>query len=567
MPSSLDCDFDDAPMAAPSRVESFGAAVPARTHEIEPARTIHSPNSTQEAEDYLLSSILIDAAEYYPRAVAAGVTPNTFYDRIRATVFRIIGEMLAAGNPVDGPTLFVELQDRKLLKQLGGYPLLLELSRDGATIGQFPLWLKKVRDAAILRDLIATSRRRIEAAENYTNGSDISEFVSEYAAEISRTIKEVVPRGVVSPITNFSYPSGDDPNVLLGTDDYLGRGGGFLFVSHAGAGKSSWIMDACMSWALGRPWMGIRSNGPLKSLIIQAEDSDRYVGKVQASFVHANKLSNADQIQLGENCKMIRLKGVSGPAFFAELKRLTDLHAPDVVVLNPLYIYAEGDIGRSEFAQPFLVSLDAVNREEKFAYILVHHTGKPAPKGTNGKRATVEDWESVYMGFGSSYLANWPRCSALLEPLPGASGRYVVKLGKGGYNAGITRRVPQGAGFRDEPVTRIPIRHSQEKLLINGVARPVYHWEPDPDEAPSDADDDETNRTGRPPKHQFSTYTQIFPRKGEKALPKPQLYKFAAEVKEISESSFRGLLSSAVEDGMLLRFKDPHLGFTYTLGI
>lgn len=363
------------------------------------------------------------------------------------------------------------------------------------------------------------------------------------------TAEQAVKREV-RPITSFAYPSADDPNVLLGNDDYLGRGGGFLFVSHAGAGKSSWAMQACMSWALGRPWLGIRCNGPLKTLIIQAEDSDRYIGKIQASFAHVNKLTPQEVTQVARNCVIVRLKGVSGAAFFAELRRLVEREKPDLVVINPIYLYAEGDIGRSEFAQPFLVGLDAINKDEKFAYILIHHTGKPQAKGTNGKRAEVEDWESVYMGFGSSYLANWPRCSALLEPKAGQAGKYSLKLGKGGLNAGIVREVEQGAGKRLEPVTRINLCHSTERMEVGGRDRPVYYWESyEEDPAKAEAQ----KRGGRPKAGEFNDYALCFPVGLAKALPLAEVRRACISKKSVARPTFDRYIDEWVREGNVRR--------------
>ncbi len=380
----------------------------------------------------------------------------------------------------------------------------------------------------------------------------------------------VVPEGVVGPaataapqarpITSYAYPSDDDPNILLGSDDYLGRGGGLLFVSHAGAGKSSWAMDACMMWALGRVWMGIASHRPRKALIIQAEDSDRYIGKIFTSFAHVNKLSPAELATLAENCIIIRLKGVSGPAFFTELTRLTALHKPDLVVINPIYLYAEGDITRSEFAQPFLLGLDAVNREEKWAYILIHHTGKPAAKGNNGKRAVVEDWESAYMGFGSSYLANWPRATILLEPVAGNPGGYLIKLGKGGYNAGVTQPVPQGAGFRQEPCTRINIRHSKERMMIGTRERPVYYWELD-DSASSNEGD--RPKMGRKSKYTIESFLRFIPRTMAEAKSAPAIHRAMNGATGIPPSSFADLLFRAATDGDIVLMDIPGKGPSY----
>lgn len=361
-----------------------------------------------------------------------------------------------------------------------------------------------------------------------------------------------------SPITIYRYPEASDPNILLGSDDYLGRGGGMLFVSHAGAGKSSWIMDGCMTWALGQPWMGIKPNGKLRSLIVQAEDSDRYIGKIAASFAHVHRLDDEMAHEVGERCQIVRVKGVSGAAFFAELKLLIAETRPDLVVINPIYLYAEGDIGRSEFTQPFLLALDALNKEEKFAYILIHHTGKPQAKGKDGKRAEVEDWESAYMGFGSSYLANWPRCTALLEPVSGKTGSYMIKLGKGGLNAGVTKPTTSGNG--SEPTTRIAIKHSTQRMA-NG--KPVYYWEPDTETAESAEKAPDKHPGGRPKRYSIGPFIEFLPRSEDKAMTRATIMSYAREISDISDSSMRNLLNEAVDANVIFRCTKPGAGFAF----
>lgn len=425
---------------------------------------------------------------------------------------------------------------------------LADVDRMGAT---FSGALAELRERTRLQSIKTLAASLAERPEN-------AEHLLPKLVEMAEVRVEV--RVEAYPITKFTYPEASDPNVLIGEDDYLGRGGGWLFVSHAGAGKSSWAMDACMSWAIGQPWMGFKCHGALKSLIIQAEDSDRYVGKVVGSFAHVHQLTPTQTQQLSQNCVMIRLKGVSGPSFFTELRRLVELHQPDLVVINPLYLYADGDITRSEYAQPFLLGLDAVNKAEKFAYILIHHTGKPQSKGNNGKRAEVEDWESVYMGFGSSYLANWPRCSCLLEPVPGATGRYKLKLGKGGFNAGLTKQVEQGAGFVTQKVTRLSIRHSERKMTVAGHERPVYYWELD-DTIEEEADD---TKGGRPKKYTLGTFMAIIPARGQKGKTRQQIGREAQEISDIKDTALRTLLNEGVEIGLLQRVSTP-TGYLYSV--
>ncbi len=485
-------------------------------------------------EAHVLGWCILDEGSTLATAIAQGLTSADFYSPAHAEIYRALYSLHQSKTPIALDTLATQLGPR--LPEVGGIPYLLQISdmfalgtstRVGHYIGK------------ILKD--STTRREIARAKSVLEKADRGEDVDQAPVQKTETTL------AVRPITSYAYPHEDDPNTLLGNDDYLGRGGGVLFVSHAGAGKSSWIMDACMMWAIGRPWMGIKCNGPLKSLIIQAEDSDRYIGKIFASFAHVNQLTPPELELLSANCKIVRLKGVSGAAFERALTELTTEHAPDLVIINPVYLYADGDISRSEFAQPFLVGLDRVNKAEKFAYILIHHTGKPA-KGKDGKRPELDDWESAYMGFGSSYFANWPRCTALLEPVPTQQGRFLIKLGKGGFNAGITKQVPQGSGFRDEPVTRIAIKHSQDRMPVNGKEKPVYYWEMDTDEQPA-AEHASKKGNGAAPKYLFNDYRNVFPPKSSPGMVLSELHRRLIGNKDIKAGTLHAALKRWADEG------------------
>lgn len=486
---------------------------------------------TSDPESYIISCCLLDEGKSFELAMEAGIRPQDFKDRRHQVIYGALKELENAEAPIALDTLVPQLNGR--LESAGGIQYLLALTNWEAvgTTTRASYHINALAQAAAKAREIKRLKEQLQRVE-----------------ERGVTVGPVQPKAAVRPITSYAYPSEDDPNTLLGNDDYLGRGGGLLFVSHAGAGKSSWIMDACMMWAIGRAWMGIKCNGALKSLIIQAEDSDRYIGKIFASFAHVNQLTPDQLALLTKNCIIVRLKGVSGAAFERVLAELVAEHTPDLVIINPVYLYADGDISRSEFAQPFLVGLDRVNKEEKFAYILIHHTGKPAKK--DAKQKELDDWESAYMGFGSSYFANWPRCTALLEPTAGANGRFQIKLGKGGLNAGITRQVQQGAGTRQEPVTRIAIKHSTERMDVSGKSKPVYYWEMDSD-APEVAPTQSGPKSGRPQKYTFSQIADVFPAPNEPGRTFPVLLSYARSKIGIGETAMRNLVNDAVRDGQV----------------
>ncbi len=537
-----------APTAHPSRVEPQPLAQKtARNGARDAAASEDIASAADDRESYLLGCFLLDDGATLAKAIESGLSSADFLDRGHALIYATLRTLQADDQPLGLDTLVQALGPR--LNDAGGIQRVMAIDHQTTT----------VRAERVLQGVIdASERRRMEriaaqVAELSANGGDLKDITALLEQAKPRARRESVkPR----PITSYAYPSDDDPNMLLGSDDYLGRGGGLLFVSHAGAGKSSWAMDACMMWALGRAWMQIKAHHPRKTLIVQAEDSDRYIGKIFASFAHVNQLTEADLELLKKNCIIVRLKGVSGPAFFAELSRLTTEHQPDLVVINPIYLYAEGDITRSEFAQPFLLGLDAVNRAEKFAYILIHHTGKPTQK-QNGKRAEVEDWESAYMGFGSSYLANWPRATILLEPVAGQSGSYQIKLGKGGFNAGVTKQVEQGAGFRDEPVTRIAVRHSKDRMVVNGRERPVFYWEIDPAAVPEEP---VARRGGHKALALVQRFAAKIPRASDKAATIGQIHRAVGDLTDLTYNGFKKVILRAYEDEHLKMVERSGLG-------
>jgi hypothetical protein len=544
-PKTIDLDGEPEETPGP-QAESFETArpvtPPAGNAKKRKAPEPEQPKALQSTEHYLLGCFLLDEGATLDKAIAAGLIPTDFTERTHIAVFSALRQMRREQTPIALDTLVEFLGPR--INDAGGIQTLMALDQAGTT-ARADHALRQVIDAAERRRLDRLGAQIQEAAKRGDSPEDIQALIA------SARPREIAEAARPRPITSFAYPSDDDPNMLLGSEDYLGRGGGLLFVSHAGAGKSSWAMDACMMWALGRAWMQIKSHQPRKILIIQAEDSDRYIGKIFSSFAHVNRLSADDLALLSKNCVIVRLKGVSGEAFFTELARYTQQHQPDLVVINPIYLYAEGDITRSEFAQPFLLGLDRANREEKWAYILIHHTGKPQAKGKDGQRAEVEDWESAYMGFGSSYLANWPRCTILLEPVAGQAGSFQIKLGKGGYNAGVTKMVEQGAGTREEPVTRIAVRHSRDKMDVNGRERAVYYWELD-DSTP--VAPRQPLGAGKKRKYPYEEFEGIFPLGQEKAEGFRSLHRKARVIRDtIGSSTFEDMVFDAIERGVLVR--------------
>lgn len=438
------------------------------------------PPHSVEAEEFLISCCLIDGESVINRCIEERIGSKSFFVPANRVIFSRLLVMHAKQLPIDLAILVEELKTSREMEEAGGMGYLTRISGRLATTAQTGYFIEKVRECQLLRDFITQLTSGVEECYQYSGGG-VHELFHKYETGLgdfchkAKNEEEIPERGIF----DFTYPEGDDPNSLLGLDDWAGRGGGLLFVSHAGAGKSSLILDACMEWTQGKPFVGIASKGKHKILVVQSEDSERYLGKIATSFRAAGKLTDADCKEISDRMVVATVKGKCGMEFLVTLERLCRKHQPDIVVINPVYLYIEGDVSDSKETKAFLNGLDLINAKNgnQFCWVLVHHTGKPPREE---QRETM-DWETAYAGIGSSVWANWPRCSMLLEPRPkdAGEGRFWLRLGKAGKNAGVVREYDFNGERYRESVTKIGIRHSAQCLDIAGQAKPMIYWEED----------------------------------------------------------------------------------------
>jgi hypothetical protein len=517
------------------------------------------PNSI-EAEEYLLSCCMLDGRDVVGRCIEAHIDVDDFYDGKHGMIYERLVDCYNRNLVIDISVIAEELKAHRQLDAAGGYAFLTQVSSRIPTTAQAGYFIDKVREQATLRKLIRSCTGAVEDCYNFSGGID--DFAADVQKKIAKAVNGYGGGTKPVPLITYDYPTQRDPNVLLGDDDYLGRGGGMVLISYAGAGKSSLVMQMGLNWGIGRPSFGLRSNGPLKILMIQGEDSPRYLGKVAASYAAAAKLTIEERKLAERNVLIQEVKGVAGPAFLSRVERLVDQHEPDLVVINPVYLYVQGDISNSADVKPFLLGLDQIQTgaRRKFGWLLVHHTGKPTGKDNKGQRAELDNWETMYMGIGSSFWANWPRASAMLEPRASKpDGRhYWLKFGKGWQNAGIVRDRQENGEKKIERVNRVALCYSNEVLEIGGEKRPLISWEHDPEGEKEFADKQATAREngkqggGRPAKFTWPALRPTLAKLAgtpDKAQGFNVLHRSAADVLAISKSSFNRLIQEAVASG------------------
>lgn len=356
------------------------------------------------------------------------------------------------------------------------------------------------------------------------------------------------------PLGEFQLPDKGDPSILIG-NRWLSRGDIFILASTSGMGKSSLTIQAARTWALGRPLFGgFQPHRPLRSLIVQAEDGDGDIAEVRLSLDFAEPLSAAERAQVNANVIIVTDRIHRGLSFRTELKRLLAIHIPDIVWINPLLAFIGGDVNDSTDVGTFLrEQLNSLNEPAKFAYGLVHHTAKPP------KEKSQRQWNEVmYEMAGSADLTNAARAVLALQATA-TPGEFNLIAAKRGGRTGLTRKVAQGVGFRDEPVSTISINHSKARMDVNGQSLPVIHWERGADKV----EETPTDKAATKAAETMGKFRDKIPTTPEAATTIGALHRLLEGRTDLTYNGFKKAVIRAADAGVLKMVERTGLGACY----
>lgn len=252
---------------------------------------------------------------------------------------------------------------------------------------------------------------------------------------------------------------------------YLRKGGGIIAASVAGAGKSTFSIQCALHWVMGFSCFGIEPVRPLSIAIIQAEDDGEELAMFRANMKKGLTADGYTQEDISEALRRLHIRkdflGKTGAAFAESLRIMQIDYHYDLVIVNPLNSYFEGDISLNKDATEFFrTMIDPVikNPDTECAIMFVHHMGKPA-KGKDaanwGKGAYAQ-----YSLQGAAELNNWARAVLVMIPFENAPDFWTLTAAK--------RHKPLGWNDADGNATK-------DKVIAYS-ADCVYWREPSADE-------------------------------------------------------------------------------------
>lgn len=526
-----------------------------------------TPPHSIEAEEYLLSCCFLDGAETMARCVIGKIAAESFYVPSHRLIYQHLLALYRAGKPIDLMVLAEEMKKSGQLDGVGGYPGLTQISSRVPTTSQAGYFISTVRKLAQRRAIIKGVNELMDKAYEGDDVTDLLHPIENFIWQVRASDNvESRARGIGS----FEIPDEKDPATLLG-DRYICRGHACLIVGGSGMGKSTIAYQASIAWALGRPFLGIavtNEKGWLSSVHFQSEDEDGDIAEVRECVFQEMKLTAEERALVNERVTIITEKVLRGDAFIADMAVTATRLKADLVWLNPLHAFMKGDIKDAEAVGDFCRGgLNAANRESKWAYMIVHHTPKPTkPQGSSDPKE--REWNEVmYEGAGSADLVNFCRAVQVLKATK-TEGDFNLYLAKRGKKADVRIEKESESGTQYiELVTKVPCRHSRNKITLPGRSKPipVMYWEGRDADKPVEKGG-ARGGAGRKPEHLFidGEFLGIFPASNAEPEDATAMMKLAKQqMVGVPPATIYRHKARLVADGYLQPFPDNGMRRTH----
>lgn len=496
-----------------------------------------APPYSAEAEEHVIACCLLDGSDTIARAIEAGLTPESFYLPENRLLYQVMREVHATGQALSLELLAEELTTRKQMALVGGYPYLMQVTGKIPTTAHAGYFIEKVREKAVLREIIRQSSGAIEEAYNFTGGLD--ELLQMHLARVESlatgavidrkadTLKALLSRRVTA-----ANPPKEPVTRLFLADKPIATPGNLQTITAksktgktvATGGATAAVIVATTGTTTLHDTFKFRASNPQGHavIIIDTEQSP-----YDAWTCYQRILARAGEDKDPPWLLHFALVGYSVQKRKAALASALE--------------YA-----KKTFGGVFLVILDGV----------AHFV------------SSVNEIEEC------NTLADWLRelsvtyDTALLLVIHANEGEKSGDDSRGHLGKQLMRDAESNLLLKKDGEITTITSEKQRKAPITEQDGIAFRWSDDQQMHVSCEKDAPAKRAGgRTRLHTIHEFMEVIPVKGAPAKSGSVLHRAANDLKEIKLQTFKDLLADATKDGTLLRFFDEKTGFTYTRAI
>lgn len=453
-----------------------------------------------EAEEHLLSCCLLELSggETVAKAIAGRIRPGSFYELKHGIVWESILRLFAASKPIDASTVAEDLKTARQLEAVGGYAFILQVSGRVPTSAQASYFIEKVREQALLREIIRTSTGLVEEAYAFTG--DIEGFAGAASQRILAVTGDRTGLPAIWRDEEFEACPLPVPPMLIDQVMHLGRR--CMLIAPSKAAKTWTAMDMTVAVATGTPWLGFRTH-QVPVLHIDFELPSWGLKHRRQALREARNITKKMDVDWWS------LDGYQRS--IDELLPLISARAPHgkfgLIVVEPAYvIMGRRDENDNADVTDFMNQLAWLTRLTGAAVLCTHHMGKGAPGDKQ-----VKDRAS-----GAGAWMRAPDTAIMLTPLSEEQGDDVYSMEF--IERNMKRHAPVGVRFE------YPVFRTVEGLDLNDV-----------------------RTAGRPKESTAKDLVKVMENRGG------MTYSELLKASKLSESTFKRRLSDAMEEGRVVK--------------
>jgi len=281
----------------------------------------------------------------------------------------------------------------------------------------------------------------------------LTDFLPANASEaMEKEVARIQSLPVVRSLDLLKTPDRDNDPTELIASRFLYRGAVCLVLGPTGVGKSSFLMQLAVHFAVGKPLFHINPgkyylNRGMRVLLIQAENDDGDLAEMRDGVLAGcSDLTETDKAEAQKRILVSTISDKSAEKFALALDALLTEHGPfDIVIVDPAFAYLGGDSNSQKDVSRFMRELiNPLIQRHQVGLVLAHHTNKPL----RGKEK--DHWEAgdyAYLGAGSAEWINPARAALALRSL-GSDTIFELRAPKRGKRLGWKDDDDQPAVFQ-----------------------------------------------------------------------------------------------------------------------
>ncbi len=291
----------------------------------DPTRELRVPPHSLQMEQAVLAALMTISESW--EQVSETLTENSFYAIRHRLIFKAISHLSTANMPYDAVLVSDWLNGQHLLEDIGGEAYLMQLLAESpASLFNLPAYAEKVRENAVLRDLIAVGHDVLHIAfdpkgqpvsdildaveskvftisEQHSNRSAESgpKAINNVLKSVLNTVEEL--QGSDSPITGLTTGFLELDNKTLG----MQKGDLIIVAARPSMGKTTFAMNLVENVLFGSklPAIVFSMEMPADSIAVRLLSS---FGSIDQSRLRSGRLEEGDWVRLTSTMSQLQDK-------------------------------------------------------------------------------------------------------------------------------------------------------------------------------------------------------------------------------------------------------------------